>query len=94
MKYRTVSAHLSADVADDLVAVAEKLGLSPSRTAALAIVWGLSLVKAGQGVNSTRIVGHIEYIHAALDLLMEREHPDIHAQLVDIAVDRLERHHG
>jgi len=94
MKYKNVSVHLNAGVAEEVGALAESLGMSVSKTAALAIVWGLSLLKAGQGVNSTRIIGHIEYIQAAIDLLVAREHPDIHAQLDDIAVDRLERHHG
>lgn len=94
MKYKNVSVHLNVDVADEVAVLAESLGMSVSRTAALAIVWGLSLLKAGQGINSTRIIGHIEYIHAALELLVEREHPDIHARLDDLAVERLERHHG
>ncbi|RZF63253.1 hypothetical protein EWE75_17050 [Sphingomonas populi] len=94
MNHLTVGVHLHADVAAEIDALGARLGLSRSRTAAIAIVWGLGLLKAGQGVDPVRLVGHIEYIHAALDLLVEREHPDIHARLDDIAVERLERHHG
>jgi hypothetical protein len=94
MKNKPVGVSFAPHILAEAEAVALSLGMTRSRTIAMAVVLGLPLLRAGHGLDPSRLLGHLEYIQAAMALWMEREHPDIHQQLADITVARMDEFHG
>ena len=72
---------------------ASNLGISRSEMVRLALIYGMPLAAANHSFNVTRVLIILEQLSASMDLIVTREHPDYGEKIIDIAVERVEKHH-
>jgi hypothetical protein len=78
----------------DLDAFCESKGLSRSEAIRLSVTVGLPLLKLGVAVNTRRVLSILEYGQMALSMMVEREYPEDHNELLDMALRNVEEYHG
>lgn len=72
---------------------ASNRGVSRSEMIRLALIYGMPLAAASHSFNVTRVLIILEQLSASMDLIVTREHPDYGEKIIDIAVERVEKHH-
>lgn len=91
---RVLSLRLSPAEWDVLSKLAERQGYSRSTAARLALVMGVRFADAGHTFNLTRMVLLMEYMQAAIDVIITRDHGDAVPALLEAAQQRLETFHA
>lgn len=91
---RILSLRLSPAEWDLLTNLADRQGFSRSNAARLALVMGVRFAEAGHTFNITRMVLLMEYMQAAIDVMITRDHGDVIPQLLEAAKQRLETFHA
>ena len=94
MKSPIISVRFSPAEVEALEAIAAKRNCSRSEAARIAIHFGLPLASAGHSFNVTRAVLLLEYMQAAIDVIITRDHGDVVAELLDAAQQRLATYHA
>ncbi|VWX51089.1 hypothetical protein [Novosphingobium sp. 9U] len=89
-----VGVGLSVDTIGRFDSLSQKLQLSRSEIVRRCVDVGLPLLELGHRVDPIRLVAHIEYLQAALETIIAREHSDIADRLLDITVERVEKFHA
>ena len=89
-----VGVGLSADIVLRSDRLGQRLGLSRSEVLRRSIESGLPLLELGHRIDPVRLLAHLEYLQAALETIIARDHPDVADQLLDIAVERVEKFHA
>lgn len=74
--------------------VASARGETYSECFRSAVRLGLPLVQSGTKLDIYRLIANIEYLQAALETIITRDHPEVADRLLDIAVERVEKFHA
>ncbi|AYO75784.1 MAG: ribbon-helix-helix protein, CopG family [Cupriavidus sp.] len=74
--------------------IAAKRGCSRSEAARYALMFGIRFAEADHSFNITRAVLVLEYMQAAIDVIITRDHGDVVPQLLAAAKQRLETFHA
>ena len=71
-------------------------GRNISRSEAIrsAVAVGLPMLKMGAAVNTGRILVILEHTQLVLSMLCERQYPDDAAEILQMALDNADTHHG
>lgn len=77
-----------------LQTVAATRGETQSECLRAAVRFGLPLVLSGTKLDLYRLIANIEYLQAALETIITRDHPEVADRLLDIAVERVEQFHA
>ena len=72
---------------------ASNRGVSRSEMIRLVLIYGMALAAANHSFNITRVLIILEQLSASMYLIVPREHPDYGEKIIDIAVERVEKHH-
>jgi len=72
---------------------ASNRGVSRSEMIRLALIYGMPIVATDHSFNVTRVLLILEQLSASMDLIVTRKHPDYGKKIIDIAVERVEKHH-
>lgn len=94
MKSPVISVRFSPTEVEALEAIASKRNCSRSEAARIAISFGLPMAEAGHSFNITRAVLILEYVQAAIDVIITRDHSDVVPQLLEAAKQRLATFHA
>lgn len=73
---------------------AEARGKTVSECLRLAVAFGLPFVQSGHGLDLYRVIANIEYLQAAIETIIAREHSDVTERLLDVAIERMEQFHA
>ena len=93
-RHRVLTLRLSGEDWDRLEAVAAKRGFTRAEAARSALLHGIRLADAGHAFNVTRLILLIEYMQAAIDVIITRDHGDVIAELLASAKERVELYHA
>ncbi len=74
--------------------LAQRQGYTRAQAARSAIAMGVRFADAGHTFNITRMVLLMEYMQAAIDVMITRDHGDVIPQLLEAAKQRLETFHA
>lgn len=88
-----ISVRLPASVADAANAAADQRNISRSKLLRIAIERFLDDL-SGASEQDRRRQFSFEYSFLALDLMVQREYPEVHAELLNEAERRMEAFHG
>lgn len=91
---RTFAVRLSPAERSAIERAAEARDKSVAECLRMAVAFGLPFVQSGHGLDLYRIVANIEYLQAALETIIAREHSDVADRLLDLAVERVEKFHA
>lgn len=94
MKSPIISVRFSPSEVEALEAIASRRNCSRSEAARIAINYGLPLANAGHSFNVTRTVLLLEYMQAAIDVIITRDHGDVVGELLEAAKQRLAIYHA
>ncbi|QQV79294.1 ribbon-helix-helix protein, CopG family (plasmid) [Sphingomonas aliaeris] len=93
-KHQVLTLRLNGDDWAALNRIADKRGFSRAEAARAALMQGLRFAEAGHTFNITRTVLLLEYMQAAIDVIITRDHGDAVPALLEAAQQRLETFHA
>lgn len=91
---RILTLRLSGVDWDLLEKLAERQGYSRAQAARTALAMGVRFADAGHSFNVTRAVLLLEYMQAAIDVIITRDHGDVVGELLEAAKQRLVTYHA
>ena len=94
MSNSTIAFRLSSEEIAALDRVAAKRSCSRSEAARTALMVGIRFAEAEHTFNITRAVLVLEYMQAAIDVIITRDHGDVVPQLREAAKERLATFHA
>ena len=94
MSNSTIAFRLSSEEIAALDRVAAKRSSSRSEAARTALMFGIRFAEAEHTFNITRAVLVLEYMQAAIDVIITRDHGDVVPQLREAAKERLATFHA
>jgi len=94
MANSTIAFRLSSDEIAALDKIASKRQCSRSEAARMAMMFGVRFAEAEHSFNITRAVLVLEYMQAAIDVIIARDHGDVVPQLKAAAKERLATFHA
>lgn len=89
-----VTVRLTAAELSLLQTVATARGETQAECLRAAARLGLPFVQSGTKLDLYRLIANIEYLQAALETIITRDHPEVADRLLDIAVERVEKFHA
>lgn len=89
-----VTVRLTAAELSLLQTVAKARGETKVECLRAAARFGLPFIQAGTKLDIYRLIANIEYLQAALETIITRDHPEVADRLLDIAVERVEQYHA
>ena len=94
MSNSTIAFRLSSEEIAALDRVAAKRSCSRSEAARTALMFGIRFAEAEHTFNITRAVLVLEYMQAAIDVIITRDHGAVVPQLREAAKERLATFHA
>ena len=94
MSNSTIAFRLSSEEIAALDRVAAKRSCSRSEAARTALMFGIRFAEAEHTFNITSAVLVLEYMQAAIDVIITRDHGDVVPQLREAAKERLATFHA
>ncbi|MGR6331366.1 hypothetical protein ACU5AX_20075 [Sphingomonas sp. XXL09] len=91
---RILTVRLSGADWDLLGKLADRQGYTRAQAARSAIAMGIRFADAGHTFNVTRAVLLLEYMQAAIDVIITRDHGDVVGELLEAAKQRLATYHA
>lgn len=91
---RTFAVRLSPSERSALESAAKARDKSVAECLRLAVHFGLPFVQSGHGLDLYRVIANIEYLQAAIETIIAREHSDVTERLLDVAIERMEQFHA
>ena len=85
---------LPAGIVERSERLGRQLELSRSDVLRRSIEIGFPLLELGHRIDPIRLLAHIEYLQAALETIIARDHPEMADRLLDMAVERVEQFHA
>jgi hypothetical protein len=92
--FEILTVRVSAETSVALDALAKTREISRAEAARLALSYGVNLAAHGFSINITRVLFILEHLGASVDVIMEREHSDVHKLLETLATKRMEQFHA
>lgn len=93
-QYQAVGVTLPTDMLAELDKLAADRGISRAETIRAILNVGLPFIKVGLAVNARRTLAILEHTQLALSFLMEKDHPEDAAELLRLAFQNVDAHHG
>ena len=78
----------------DIERLAADRKVSRSEAIRLAIAVGLPMLRMGMAVNTRRTLVILEHTQLVLSMMAERQYPDDAAQILQMAFENVDTHHG
>lgn len=94
VQYRCVGINFPPQTLAQLDQLAEARGISRTEIVRAAVSVALPLMQLGLAVNTRRTLAILEHTQLALSLLVERESPEDAAELLRLAFQNVDAHHG
>ena len=93
-KTQSVGVAFPTDTLVEIDQLAAERSMSRTELVCAAIRVGLPLLRIGVAINTRRTLAILEHTQLALSLLMERECPDDAGELLRLAFQNVDAHHG
>ncbi len=93
-QYRCVGINFPPDTLAEIDKIAGERGLSRAEIVRSAISIGFPLMQLGLAVNARRTLAILEHTQLALSMMVEREYPDDAGELLRMAFQNVDAHHG
>lgn len=93
-KSRGVGIKFQPRTLEALDALAAERRMSRAEVVRTAVDIGLPLIQMGLAINARRTLAILEHTQLALSLLVERESPEDAAELLRLAFQNVDAHHG
>lgn len=93
-KYKCVGINFPPHTLAEIDRIAGERGVSRAELVRSAINIGFPLMKLGLAVNARRTLAILEHTQLALSHLVERESPEDAAELLRLAFQNVDAHHG
>jgi hypothetical protein len=93
-QYRCVGINFPPKTLDQIDQLAEARGVSRTEVVRTAISVALPLMQLGIAINTRRTLAILEHTQLALSLLVERDSPEDAAELLRLAFQNVDAHHG